>query len=82
MAFEHSENTGSLFKNNKKKTEKHADYTGSGNIGGNEYWINAWVKETKNGQKFFSFSFREKEQAAMDQRTPASEEITDQDIPF
>jgi len=50
MAYEHAENTGSLLQKQQEKTEKHADYTGSGNIGGNEYWINAWVKETKNGQ--------------------------------
>ena len=61
--------TGSLWRN-EDKDDQHpnwADYTGSGTIGGREYFINAWVKEVKKegpnkGKKFFSISFKEKEQ--------------------
>ena len=36
MAFEQKQNSGALFKNNKKETEKHADYNGSLNVDGTE----------------------------------------------
>lgn len=60
MAFEMKENTGSLFKNDKKESENHPDYTGQALINGVPMWISAWIKETGEGKKFFSFSFREK----------------------
>ena len=55
------DNSGALFKNQRKEADSHADYTGNCMIDGKEYWINAWLKEGANG-KFFSFSFRPKEQ--------------------
>jgi hypothetical protein len=58
-------NKGSLFKNDRKEQDTHADYNGSINIEGNEYWINAWVKESKkDGKKFFSLSAKPKDQVA------------------
>jgi hypothetical protein len=59
MAFEQRENSGSLFKNERKERDTHADYTGTCLIGGVEYYMNAWLKEGKKG-KFFSFSFKPK----------------------
>lgn len=79
--YEQRDNSGSLFRNEKKEQPNHADYTGNGMIGGEEYWINAWVKEAKNGKKYFSFSFRPKQQRSQQsggnqQSTPeASDEI-------
>lgn len=52
-------NSGTLGKNKKKQADTHADYNGQCEVGGTAYWINAWVKEGKDG-KFFSLSFREK----------------------
>jgi len=60
MAFEHRENSGSLFKNDKKLSDMHPDYKGDGLINGKQVWISAWVKEGKNG-KFMSLSFTDKE---------------------
>ena len=57
--FELKEGAGNLFKNTKKEAETHADYQGTIKIGGNEYYLNAWVKEGKNG-KFFSLSAKVK----------------------
>jgi hypothetical protein len=34
MAYEHKENKGSLFKNDKKEEEKQPDYTGQANVDG------------------------------------------------
>jgi uncharacterized protein (DUF736 family) len=55
--FEQKDGTGSLFKNEKKQSPKQPDYTGSAKIRGKDTQIAAWVKESKNGKKYFSFIF-------------------------
>lgn len=55
MAYQPKEGAGSLFKNSRKTSENHPDYTGSIMINGREHWLSAWVKEGKSG-KFFSVS--------------------------
>jgi hypothetical protein len=63
-------NRGTLFKNERKEQETHADYNGSVNIEGVEYYLNAWIKESKkDGSKFFSLSVKPKAQ----QTKPAQE---------
>ena len=55
-------NRGALFKNEQKEQDTHADYNGSINIEGKEYWLNAWVNEAKqSGKKFFSLSVKAKD---------------------
>ena len=58
MAYVQKPNTGSLFRNNKKSSEKSPDYTGSCLIDGKEMKIGAWLKTSKKGEKFFSMSFQ------------------------
>src|SRR5262249_48956410 len=71
---------GTLFKNFNKKTERHPDCSGSGNVKCPHcnmtiyFRISAWVKDGKVG-KFLSMSFSPKEQAADE----ASESATDWD---
>ena len=60
MAYEVRDNTGTLFKNDRKELDTHPDYNGKALISGVEYWISAWIKEGKTG-KFFSFSFKPKD---------------------
>lgn len=45
----------SLFRNNRKEKPTHPDYAGSIMINGKEHYLNAWLKDGKNG-KFFSGS--------------------------
>jgi uncharacterized protein (DUF736 family) len=57
MADYDNTNRGVLFKAKEKKSENSPAYTGNINVGGKEYKISAWVKESKNtGDKFFSIS--------------------------
>ena len=54
--------TGVLFKNEKKKTDKHPDYEGKATVDGKDYWISAWIKVGKeSGNKFMSLAFKIKE---------------------
>jgi len=62
MAYEVRDMSGSVFKNKKKASDKSADMTGSARIFGRDVWINCWVKTDKNGEKWISFSFKEKEE--------------------
>jgi hypothetical protein len=86
MAFEHKNNTGSLFKNTKKEKDTHADYQGTIIVEGVAYWLNGWLKEGKSG-KFFSLSAKPKDggkgagKPTPQQRQSVREELSDE-IPF
>jgi hypothetical protein len=77
MAYELRDNSGSLFRN---EDQSKSEYSGTVMIAGVEYWINAWVKEGKKG-KFFSLSFRPKQERP-EPRTQEWKEELDDEIPF
>lgn len=56
-------NSGALFKNEQKLTEKHPDYKGSVNVNGVDYWQSAWIRTSKDGKTYMSQSLQLKEQA-------------------
>lgn len=58
--FESKPNSAVLFTNDKKQKETHADFRGVANVKGEEYYVNAWVKESKTGNKYLSLSFSPK----------------------
>lgn len=77
-------NRGMLFRNERKESDSHPDHTGSINVGGVDYWLNAWVKTSKAGKKFFSLSVKPKDAlaaAASQPRRSLAEELGD-DVPF
>ena len=56
---------GVLFKNDEKLEDRDPNYTGSAQIGGQTYWLNAWIKESKkDGRKYMSLSFKPKQERA------------------
>lgn len=58
-------NRGILSRNERKEKDTHADFRGNINVDGREYWLDAWVKERKDGSgKFFSLSVKPKDAPA------------------
>lgn len=62
MAYEQKNNSGSIFKNDRKTQPSHPDYKGSALVGDKNMWVSAWVKESNGGKKFLSLSFTPKVQ--------------------
>jgi len=59
--FKSKENGGMLFKNKNKKKDSHPDMNGFGNYEGKEFYMSAWIKIDKNGEKCLSYSLKPKE---------------------
>jgi uncharacterized protein (DUF736 family) len=75
--------TGALFKNDKDGNESRPDYRGSAEIDRVEYWVSAWIRTSKKGEKFMSLKFEAKQASArpkVNQR-PAQPDFNDR-IPF
>lgn len=69
--MEKYDNSGILFINDKKETEKHPDFKGNATIGGVEFWVSAWKKKGKNAN-FLGLSFQPKD------NKPKTEEPSDE----
>lgn len=77
--YEHKDNGGSLFRNDRKEKETHPDYRGSCLVNGVKMEIAAWIKESSSGTKFMSLKFSEpRDQTAV----PKKATEPDNDIPF
>lgn len=57
--YKQRENSGILFKNDRKKTDVQPDYVGTINVGGVEFFISGWVKQGQK-TKFMSLSVKPK----------------------
>ena len=61
MAYENKPWTGALFKNDKKQTDSHPDYTGPFyDADGKEMRIAVWLKTANSGSKYMSIQVSEK----------------------
>ena len=93
MAYDNT-NRGSIWKNDKKQTENHPDFTGSLDVDGVEYWVSAWKRKEGANPKAppLSFSIKRKDATPAQQQNqqPASQNSqdpfagggNDSDIPF
>jgi len=80
-------NSGAIFKNSKKTSDKSPDYTGTVNVNGKEMQISLWFKESQKGTKYFSAAFQEPFKKDTETKTYPNEtkytpKIDDQDLPF
>jgi len=73
-------NTGALFRNDDKETEKHPDYRGSINVNGSEFWLSAWIKTSKKGAKYMALAVKPKADTAKPKQN-IRHDLNDQ-VPF
>lgn len=57
---ERKDNSGALFKNDRKEKDTHPDFNGSALINGVEMYISGWKKEGAKGE-YFSLAFKPKQ---------------------
>lgn len=87
MAEYNNENRGVLFTNDKKLSPKHPDFKGTLNVGGVDYWLSAWNKQSAKGNDFISVSVEKKDAKPVSKHSEAkanayvAEPLNDE-IPF
>jgi hypothetical protein len=84
MAFEQKDNSGTIWVNDRKDQDTHPDRTGTARIGGADYWVNGWLRKTKDGKPYLALSFRHKQeqQAKAEPSAGSSAPAFNDEIPF
>ncbi len=90
MAYEQRDNSGSLFKNDKKQEgDSKPNMSGKAMIDGVMYFFDAWTKTTQAGDRWQSVSFKRMDSQAAPAPAPApaarpapKPAPVDDDIPF
>ena len=80
--METKNNSGAIFKNDKKTAETHPDYKGKVNVNGKDMEIALWLKESKAGMKYFSASFSEPYIKPVLSAPAVQFALEDDDLPF
>ena len=81
MAYEMKDMSGSLFREQEKKSEKSPDYTGKVKIDGKELRLAGWIKQTKSGDSYLSLALSEPRISGGQNEAPPAKASHD-DIPF
>ena len=76
-------NTGVLFRNETSTPENKQPYmTGKLNVGGKDFQLAGWMKESKGGKKFLSLKIQEPRVEATAVADGSNSNTTATDIPF
>jgi len=82
MAYEIRDNSGSLFKNDKREADNHPNARGKAMIDGTMYYVDAWTKKDKNGNPWQSLSFKRIQGEPAPKSHSTERVIEDDSIPF
>jgi len=82
MANFDNTNTGAIWGNKDRKTDKHPTHTGSINVEGVEYWVSAWVGDKSKNQPALSFKIQKKEPKQSKPAAAPAETFDPDSIPF
>ena len=89
--MEQKQNTGTIFKNDKKTADNQPDYRGKINVEGKELEISLWVRTAQSGVKYMSAAIKEPYvapapvpvlQNTSDKIKSAADELFEDDLPF
>ena len=80
--METKNNTGAIFKNDKKTAETHPDYKGKVNVNGADMEVALWLKTSQAGKKYFSATFQEPYVKPVLTEIPLKVDDSDDDLPF
>ena len=80
-------NRGGIWKNDRKETEKHPDFSGHLDVEGVDYWVSGWKRAPDANPKAPALSISIKRKDAQPEATPQQPEsqqdsFADDDIPF
>jgi hypothetical protein len=75
------DNSGVLFKSDKRDNEKAPHYKGNITVDGKDYWLSAWIKEGKSG-KFMGLALSPKDQQQKAKPKSSGFDDMPDDIPF
>lgn len=79
-------NRGAIWKNDRKETDKHPDFTGTLNVDGHDYWVSAWKRRddapTKAPALSFSVKLKDGKPSPTAKPTTTAAQDMDDEIPF
>lgn len=85
-AYEQKDNSGSIFKNTRREKDTHPNMTGKAMIDGKMYYVSAWTKDGKGGERYQSLSFKPVDDSAKADRGASDDRPLDiqldDNIPF
>ena len=80
--METKNNSGAIFKNDKKTAENQPDYKGKVVVNGKDMEVALWLKESKSGMKYFSATFQEPYVKPVLSAPAVPFALDDDDLPF